>query len=901
MDSKPTYQELEVQIEKLKQYNDNSQPNSSIQNGDVYRILINNMSEGFAHCQMIYENNKPTDYIYLEVNDAFEKLIGFKNIVGKRISEVIANHRAENAKLFDLYSRVSQTGISEKIESFIESMGLWFSISVYSSQKNQFLVVLNNITIRKQSEEVLRISEQKYRTLADNAPDIIFRFDHLFRHTYVNAAVEKATGIPKQTFLGKDHRELGMPEDIVLFFQKHIRKVFESGQELEFSFIFPTPTGEHHYESHYVPEFAKDGTVEHVMGITRDVTEPKQAVKTLKESESRFKQLIKNSFDMIILMDSEGIQHFISESCEKILGYKPEELIGIPVIEKMIHPEDQELTKKGLLDIITNNKKGGTQYRHLHKNGNWVYLEAYGNNQLDNPEIKSVVLNVRDITERKYSAEKLKESEKKYKELVETADIAILIDDENGFFKFFNNKFCEIFGFTRKEIEQLPIRKLVHPDDVELVMNHHNNRIRGEKVKTKYEFRGVRKNGTTVHLMVSVVSVKPNGKIIGSQSYIWDITERKHMEAVLLENKHRNEKSQALGHVGNWEYNLESKLLWVSDESKKIFGFNLGSNNFSLEQTESCIPERERVHQALIDLIDHDNKYDLEYEIIPADKTPRRIIHSIAELERDASNNPIRVRGVILDITERKQASQIIKENEIRLKEINATKDKLFSIIAHDLRSPFNGILGFSELLIENIKDFEITESEKYLEIINSSAQNTLILLDNLLNWAKLQTGQIIFNPQKINLLSIIGETIELSKTGAIGKDILISQNKPDDIEVYADKDMLETVLRNLISNAIKFTKPGGNISVLAKKKQSHVEIAISDNGVGMNEETINKLFRIETNNTTIGTADEKGSGLGLILCKELVEKQEGKIWVESELGKGSAFKFILPMNKSCE
>ena len=124
---------------------------------------------------------------------------------------------------------------------------------------------------------------------------------------------------------------------------------------------------------------------------------------------------------------------------------------------------------------------------------------------------------------------------------------------------------------------------------------------------------------------------------------------------------------------------------------------------------------------------------------------------------------------------------------------------------------------------------------------------------------------------------------------------ISISQNKPDDIDVYSDKDMLETVLRNLISNAIKFTKPGGSISVLAKKKQSQVEIAISDNGVGMNEETINKLFRIETNNTTIGTENEKGSGLGLILCKELVEKQGGRIWVESELGIGSVFYFTLP------
>ncbi|MGZ2369468.1 PAS domain S-box protein [Ancylomarina sp. YFZ004] len=646
MDSKPTYQELEIQIANLKHDKENNLLNSSIQNGDVYHSLIDNMSEGFAHCQMIYENNKPIDFIYVEVNQAFENLTGLKNVVGKRISEVIVNHRAENPKLFDLYSRVSQTGIPEKIETYVEPLGLWFSISVYSSKKSQFLVVFNNITTRKQSEEVLRISEQKFRMLAENAPDIIFRFDHLFRHTYVNAAVEKATGIPKQTFLGKDHRELGMPEDIVLFFQKHIRSVFESGQEIEFSFTFPTPTGEHHYESRYVPEFTKDGTVEYVMGITRDVTEPMQAEKALKESEARFKQLIKNSFDMIILMDSEGIQQFISESCENILGYKPEELIGIPVIEKMIHPEDQESTKKGFLDIIENNAIGGTQYRHLHKNGSWVYLEAYGNNQLDNPEIKSVVLNVRDVTERKH-------------------------------------------------------------------------------------------------------------------------------------------------------------------------------------------------------------------------------------------------------------AEQIIKESENKLRELNATKDKLFSIIAHDLRSPFNGILGFSELLIENGRNFEVEVSEKYLGIINSSAKNTLSLLDDLLDWVRIQSGQLHFRPVNLNLHQIIKKISGVLNSSATIKNISINHFYSYEIEVLADKNMLRTILRNLISNAIKFTNPGGKIDILVNVSKNQVEITVKDNGVGMNEESQSKIFNNNEYLSTPGTENESGLGLGLILCKEFVEKHGGEIWVESELGKGSNFIFSIPLSET--
>ncbi len=246
------------------------------------------------------------------------------------------------------------------------------------------------------------------------------------------------------------------------------------------------------------------------------------------------------------------------------------------------------------------------------------------------------------------------------------------------------------------------------------------------------------------------------------------------------------------------------------------------------------------------------------------------------------------------------QAKENAEESESKLKELNANKDKILSIIAHDLRSPFNGILGFSELLILNINKFEISKSEKYLEIINSSAKNTLILLDNLLNWAKSQTNQINFNPKKIALSSIIQEIIEISNSQAAVKNISLNYSQTDDeIEVYADKNMLMIILRNLTSNAIKFTKTGGHINIVGKLEQNLVEITISDNGIGMKEEIIKKLFDFSTNSTSLGTANEKGSGLGLVLCKEFVNKHGGVIWVESEDGKGSDFKFTLPLNKS--
>lgn len=254
--------------------------------------------------------------------------------------------------------------------------------------------------------------------------------------------------------------------------------------------------------------------------------------------------------------------------------------------------------------------------------------------------------------------------------------------------------------------------------------------------------------------------------------------------------------------------------------------------------------------------------------------------------------------GVVRDITERKEAEKVLKENETQLRELNDTKDKLFSVIAHDLRGPFNNILGLSELLIETEKELDVN-CEKYIGLINSSAKNTITLLDNLLNWARSQTGQIHYHSEKINLSSIVREILKESNSTAKTKNISLNQIESVEVEVYSDVNMLKTVLRNLISNAIKFTKPRGNISVFVVSEQNHVEISISDNGVGINDATRNKLFDISANIVSPGTANEKGSGLGLVLCKEFVEKLGGNIWVESKEGIGSDFKFTLPLNKS--
>ncbi|CAM4117949.1 HAMP domain-containing sensor histidine kinase [Flavobacterium antarcticum] len=241
-------------------------------------------------------------------------------------------------------------------------------------------------------------------------------------------------------------------------------------------------------------------------------------------------------------------------------------------------------------------------------------------------------------------------------------------------------------------------------------------------------------------------------------------------------------------------------------------------------------------------------------------------------------------------------AKEKAEKNEIQLRELNATKDKMFSIIAHDLRSPLNSILGFSELLLENQKNQEFEENQQFLEIVRLSAKNTITLLDNLLNWAKSQVGQINFTPERLVLSAIIADVFALSNSTSNNKNISLNYIESEPITIFADQNIINVVLRNLLSNALKFTNENGNITVAAVHHDKYVEITVSDNGVGIDAATQNNLFKLETN---IGSAKYTNSGLGLILCKEFVERHGGTIWVESELGKGSHFKFTLPSETS--
>jgi len=271
----------------------------------------------------------------------------------------------------------------------------------------------------------------------------------------------------------------------------------------------------------------------------------------------------------------------------------------------------------------------------------------------------------------------------------------------------------------------------------------------------------------------------------------------------------------------------------------------------------------------------------------------RRQSIELAELNKDYIAINEKLKSNVEEVNSLNEI--LISKNEM-LHELNATKDKFFGIIAHDLKNPFNSLLGFSNLLVENASQYTPEKVKNFAQNMNISAVQGFKLLENLLEWARLQTGNIKPNLIKVKPSQLINDVILLHQQIAKSKNIELQSVINCDDFILADKEMIKTVLRNLVSNALKFTEPEGSVKIETKSIKNNVLLEVTDNGFGIDPKHLDKLFKIDSNLSKIGTAGEKGTGLGLILCKEFVEKNNGKIWVDSELGKGSSFKFTIPL-----
>ncbi len=340
-------------------------------------------------------------------------------------------------------------------------------------------------------------------------------------------------------------------------------------------------------------------------------------------------------------------------------------------------------------------------------------------------------------------------------------------------------------------------------------------------------------------------------------------------------------------------------IIFSAQIHKYIVPCKLGSDNFRTQHTTlfRVLNSEDDDHIVVFSIQDVTDEFlqikkakelrdQAIHEVEERKKVEERLKETVKELERNQ---------ILLETKSQnlREANRKLLESQSILKELNDNKDKFFSIIGHDLKNPIQALLGYSDILIDSFFELSDTEKLEFVTSIKKVSKNINNLLQNLLDWSRLQTGRMNFDPGMFHINNVVDSVVNLLLDNALAKRIRIINSVPTDLSIYADNFMIETVLRNLVSNAIKFTPKGGQIKMSAFNSQNTVEISVEDNGVGMDESTLHNLFKLDKSVSTRGTNDEEGTGLGLILCKELVEKNKGEIKVESQKGIGTNFRLI--------
>lgn len=506
-----------------------------------------------------------------------------------------------------------------------------------------------------------------------------------------------------------------------------------------------------------------------------------------------------------------------------------------------------------------------------------------------------------EISERKQAEEKLKESEQRLSFIIEGSSLGTWDRDLTTNIIHLNHLCSEMLGFTVEETESTPDFwiNLIHPEDKELSKQAAELHLEGKTPLLEVEYRIRTKDGKYkwVQDRAMVVQRDAAGKPIRMSGTRTDITERKQVADSLQKSEERIRLLLASLPVAIFTSPVdpETDLNMITGNVKALTGFTeeefLAEPNFWNKRIHP--DDRDRVLKALKEMPAL-GALSIEYRWQLADGT-YKWIHDQSIIKTNGLHQEY--LGVFVDINDLKVAEQMIRNKNEQLSLINAEKDKLFSIISHDLRSPVSGFLGLTGLLAEDLEKISLTQLREIVSAMYTSAGKVNDLLNDLLEWSRLQRGLTVVSAEILNLKQISEECIALVTEQSGIKAIEINNEVPGELLVTSDLHMLQIVLRNLLSNAVKFTPKTGKVTLAASiENNQFARISVSDTGIGMNPDLKGKLFKVNEKTGRKGTGGEPSSGLGLILCKEFVEKQNGQIWVESEEGKGSTFHFTVPV-----
>lgn len=494
------------------------------------------------------------------------------------------------------------------------------------------------------------------------------------------------------------------------------------------------------------------------------------------------------------------------------------------------------------------------------------------------------------IINRKLYKEELRKQKDLYQLIATNSAEMICLHDLDGTYRFVSPSVKTLLGYEPEELIGRNPYDFFHPEDQEKIQSEsHQKALKNDPTKN-FDYRIRNKNGNYVWFDTATEPVlNDDGEVVSLQTTSREITEKKKIEILFSE-------SQKMAKVGGWEYDLDSGDLTWTDEVYRIHEVPLGTP-VKVEDGISFYPDdaKQLIQDKINQAVQLEEPYDIELPFITA-KGNHRWVRAIGRAEFN-DGKATKLIGTFQDITDRKTYEKKIENQNKQLENLTETRDKLYSIIAHDLKGTFFGISGVLSITKEELKDYPDLDPTilRQIALAESSSNNAHQLFENLLDWTRIQSDALTVKKTEFDLKKEVESVFDLLQPSAKFKKVTLKKHFDSNITLSADRSMISTVLRNLISNAIKFSKESGTVEVKATSTKSETRLTVTDYGIGMPDEVKVHLFSSEKRPKRKGTKNEKGTGLGLLLAKDMIELHNGKIKVESEEGAGSMFTIILP------
>ncbi len=613
----------------------------------------------------------------------------------------------------------------------------------------------------------------------------------------------------------------------------------------------------------------------------------KEKLKTDKPIDYKCKNGLWDVAFPVFIEDKHIVNIFIGQF------FYDDEVIDFPFFEQQA--EQYNFDKTEYLDAVKQVPLLSREKVKLLENFNVIFARI-----LTKMGKSNLLLKKEKIEELGIANKQIKESEEKFKTLFKQSPIGLATFDLEGNLLECNYSCIAMFGINTVD-EVIGINIFEDPNFTE----QHKKEIKsGENVRFELKFDfdlvkklnlyATKKSGLSFFsCFATTIKLDESGKK-GILLQLIEITERKKAEFVLREENNRFTTTMnaidAVIYVADME---NHEILFTNNYVTNVFGNIVGKKCYAAIQGKSA-PCDFCTNHLLLDAKGNVNPpYVWEFQNLITKRW-----YQCHDQAIQWTNGRLARFETATDITINKENEQTLKEHEIKLQELNATKDKFFSIIAHDLKNPFTVLKNGTYLLSKHLENNDLQKSKEKAQMISNATKNTYELLDNLLLWAKSQTGRTALDLKNISLTNSLSKNIKELENQASQKNISIINEVTDELILEADENLLSAVFRNLITNAIKFTHSGGKVTIQTKLTDNHIEIAVVDTGIGIPKEHHDKLFRLDVNYSRVGTANEASTSLGLILCKEFVEKHNGKIWFKSEVEKGSTFKVKLPVKQ---